>query len=77
MRTEFPRVEWRDIKFRPTGLDDQEVLTSGRYWYRARVLTGRNERSPRFQNRFGVLSPGRLRILGRFGAGGVVPFRSG
>lgn len=62
MRREFPCVERRDIRFRPKGLDDQEVLTSGRYWYRAGVQKGRNEPSPRFQNWFGVLAPGRLRI---------------
>ena len=62
MRREFVDVERRNIKFRPSGLDDQEVLTSGRYWYRAGVLQDRSHRSPRFMNWFGVLTSGRLRI---------------
>ena len=62
MRREFPDVERHDIKFRPKGRNDQEVLTSGRHWYRVGVQDGPNEPSPRFQNWFGVLAPGRLRI---------------
>ena len=61
MRREFPDVERRDIMFRPTGLDDQEVLTSGQHWYRPGVQDGPNKPSPRFQNWFGVLA--RLRQL--------------
>ena len=62
MQREFSEVERHDIKFRPSGLKDQEVLTSGRYWYRAGVTKGRHVPSPRFFNWFGVRSKNPLRI---------------
>ena len=63
MRTEFSGHQRRAISFRPRVLARQQIWTwRDRYWYRHGVLKGRDVKTPRFLNWFGVLAPGNLHI---------------
>lgn len=64
MHDEFPQHVLRNISFRPSVLEDQEVWTRNDHWYRPSVLEGRDTRTPRFMNWFGrgAQAPGNLNI---------------
>ena len=62
MRADFAEHERRNISFRPRVLRDQEVWTRDNYWYRPAVHEGRDVKSPRFFNWFGVVTQGNLNI---------------
>ena len=62
MRDDFAEHEFRNISFRPRVLPDQEVWTRDNYWYRPAVHEGRDVKSPRFFNWFGVVTRGNLNI---------------
>ncbi len=54
MHDEFPWHVQRNISFRPSVLEDEEVWTKGNYWYRPSILDDRDTKTPRFLNWFGL-----------------------
>ena len=58
----FPNVRVRDITFPPGGLTGKRVRVCRDYWCRSVFVGGQRVTTPRHQNWFGVLTPGRLRI---------------
>ena len=54
MQDEFPQHVLRNISFRPRVLKNQEVWTRDNHWYHPSVLEGRDTKTPRFLNWFGL-----------------------